>query len=77
MLFRSGFIMGVDNDVLERYVNVRGQWEDEDGNILFRSANTHDFTALWYMKDNFAITRPNSCFRMDGITTTQLAIHID
>lgn len=75
--FPYGFVVGVDTDVLQRYVNVRGQWEDEDGNILFRSANTHDFTALWYMKDNFAIERPNSCFRMDGITTTQLAIHID
>lgn len=72
-----GFILGLDTDVLERYVNVRGQWEDEDGNILFRSANTHDFTALWYMKDNFSITRPNTCFRMDGITITALAIHID
>jgi len=75
--FPYGFIVGVDNDVLERYTNVRGQWEDEDGRILDRSANTHDFTALWYMKDNFAISRPNACFRMDGITTTQLAIHID
>jgi len=72
-----GFILGLDTDVLERYVNVRGQWEDEDGNILFRSPNTHDFTALWYMKDNFSITRPNTCFRMDGITITALAIHID
>lgn len=72
-----GYILGLDKDVLERYVNVRGQWEDEDGNILFRSASTHDFTALWYMKDNFSITRPNTCFRMDGITITALAIHID
>ena len=75
--FPYGFVMGLDTDVLERYVNVRGQWEDEDGNVLFRSANTHDFTALWYMKDNFSITRPNTCFRMDGITITALAIHID
>ena len=72
-----GFVVGVDNETLQRYVNVRGQWEDEDGNVLFRSANTHDFTALWYMKDNFSCDRPNSNFRMDGITTTQLAIHID
>jgi hypothetical protein len=44
---------------------------------LSRSADTHDFTALWYMKDNFSCDRPNSNFRMDGITTTALAIHID
>jgi hypothetical protein len=75
--FPYGFIVGTDNEVLERYVNVRGEWEDEDGNILFRSANTHDFTALWYMKDNFSISRPNSCFRLDGVTVTALAIHID
>lgn len=72
-----GFVLGCDTEQLQRYVNVRGEWEDEDGNILFRSQNTHDFTALWYMKDNFMIERPNTCFRMDGITTTALAIHID
>lgn len=75
--FPYGIILGADNETLQRYVNVRGQWEDEDGNVLFRSANTHDFTALWYMKDNFSCDRPNASFRMDGITTTQLAIHID
>src|SRR3990167_3507629 len=75
--FPYGFVVGADTETMQRYVNVRGQWEDEDGRILDRSANTHDFTALWYMKDNFHIERPNSCFRMDGITTTQLAIHID
>jgi hypothetical protein len=72
-----GYVVGVDTSVLQRYVNVRGEWEDEDGAVLSRSQNTHDFTALWYMKDNFSIDRPNSCFRMDGITITALAIHID
>lgn len=75
--FPYGFIVGLDTDTLQRYVNVRGQWEDEDGNVLFRSANTHDFTALWYMKDNFMCERPNANFRMDGVTATALAIHID
>lgn len=75
--FPYGFVVGADRDVLERYVNVRGQWEDTDGRILDRSANTHDFTALWYMRDNFSINRPNTCFRMDGITTTALAVHVD
>ena len=75
--FPYSFIVGVDTDSLQRYVNVRGQWEDEDGNILFRSANTHDFTALWYMRDNFMCERPNSNFRMDGVSATALAIHID
>lgn len=75
--FPYGFIVGLDTDTLQRYVNVRGQWEDEDGNILFRSANTHDFTALWYMKDNFSCDRPNSNFRMDGVSATALAIHVD
>lgn len=75
--FPYGFVIGVDKDQMERYVNVKGQWEDTDGRILDRSANTHDFTALWYMRDNFSIGRPNACFRMDGITTTALAIHVD
>jgi hypothetical protein len=75
--FPYGMIVGCDSETMERYVNVRGEWEDEDGNVLFRSQDTHDFTALWYMKDNFSCSRPNSSFRMDGITVTALAIHID
>lgn len=75
--FPYGFIVGVDQDTLQRYVNVRGEWEDEDGAVLSRSQDTHDFTALWYMKDNFSCDRPNSNFRMDGITVTALAIHVD
>lgn len=75
--FPYGYIVGVDTDTLQRYVNVRGQWEDEDGNVLSRSQNTHDFTALWYMKDNFSCDRPNSNFRMDGVTITAIAIHVD
>ena len=46
--FPYGYIVGVDDSVMERYVNVRGEWEDEDGNILFRSQNTHDFTGLGF-----------------------------
>ena len=72
-----GYIFGLDTDTLDRYVNVRGQWEDTDGRVLDRSANTHDFTALWYMKDNFHVNRPNANFRMDGITISALAIHVD
>ncbi len=75
--FPYGIIVGADSEHLQRYVNVKGEWEDEDGNVLFRSANTHDFTALWYMKDNFMNEKPNSSFRMDGVTSSVIAIHID
>ena len=75
--FPYGILLGWDKDTLTRYVSVRGQWEDEDGNILSRSQDTHDFTGLWYMRDNFMCERPNANFRADGITTTSLAIHVD
>ena len=70
--------LGLDPSSFQRYVNVEGRWEDRQGGILqLDTANaTHTFTALFYMRDAFAMTRPNSCFRLDGLTTSVVALNL-
>lgn len=77
--FPYGMWMGLDTDNFLRFTKVEGRWEDRQGSILQldQSGNTHQFTALFYMRDNFTHTRPNTCFRLDGLTTSVVALSLD
>ena len=77
--FPYGIWMGLDTDNFLRFTKVEGRWEDRQGSILQldQSGNTHQFTGLFYMRDNFAHTRPNTCFRIDGLTTNVVALSLD
>ena len=76
--FPYGVWMGLDNSSFLHFVSVEGRWEDRGGSILqLDTANsTHTFVALFYMRDNFAMTRPNSSFRLDGLTTSVVALNL-
>ena len=76
--FPYGTWMGVDPSSFLRFISVEGRWEDRQGSILqLDTANaTHTFTALFYMRDNFCMTRPNSSFRLDGLTTSVVALNL-
>jgi len=76
--FPYGMWMGLDTSSFLRFVNVEGRWEDRGGSILqLDTANaTHTFTGLFYLRDAFCMLRPNSCFRIDGITTSVVALNL-
>ena len=76
--FPYGMWIGMDNSSFMRFVSVEGRWEDRGGSILQldTAGATHTFTALFYMRDAFAMTRPNSCFRLDNLTTSVVALNL-
>lgn len=76
--FPYGMWIGFDPSSFSRFVSVEGRWEDRQGSILqLDTANaTHTFTALFYLRDAFAMTRPNSSFRLDGLTTSVVALNL-
>jgi hypothetical protein len=76
--FPYGMWLGLDNTSFLHFVSVEGRWEDRQGSILQldTAGATHTFTALFYMRDNFAMTRPNSSFRLDGLTTSVVALNL-
>lgn len=76
-----GMIFGLDSSTCSRYVEVAGEWMDEDGAILSRigtGATLQDaFEAVYRIWQNFHIEKPNTCFRLDGVTATVVVAHID
>lgn len=76
--FPYGTWMGLDTSSFLRFMSVEGRWEDRMGSILQldTAGSTHSFTALFYMRDNFVMQRPNSCFRIDGLTTSVVALNL-
>jgi hypothetical protein len=75
--FAFGTLVGLDLRYLTRYVEVDGEWVDEDGAVLFRDANKDNFEARYRVWENFHTSKPNAHLRLDGITTTVPTFHVD
>lgn len=75
--FAFGTLVGLDLRYLTRYVEVEGEWVDEDGAVLFRDSNKDNFEARYRVWENFHTSKPNSHLRLDGITTTVPTFHVD
>jgi hypothetical protein len=72
-----GILFGVDPSSATRYVEVEGEWADDDGTILLRLTDVDAYEARFRVFDNFALDVPASCFRLDGITATVVVLHIN
>lgn len=72
-----GTWFGVDNRSFVRYVADAGSWVDEDGAVLRRDVTAVDtFLGQYRIYENFAALRPNQSFRLDGVTSTVVAVHV-
>jgi hypothetical protein len=68
-------MFGVNKASWTRYILNEGQWADEEGSTL-KWVNEYDqYTAFFFMHDNFHCQAPNRNFRMEGIDVTQMAVH--
>lgn len=72
-----GTMFGVDAATFTRWVEVEGEWADDDGTVLLRVLNQDAYEARYRIFDNFSCDRPASSFRLDGITATVVAVHVD
>jgi hypothetical protein len=76
-----GIIFGLDTSTFRRYVEVAGEWMDEDGSILQRigsgSTMQDAFEGVYRMWFNLHVEKPNTCFRLDAVTATVTVAHID
>lgn len=71
-----GTLFGVTANSIVRYINVRGEWADEDGAIMRNVANYDKWEAFYRIFDQLHCNRPNENFRLDGITATVQINHI-
>ena len=76
-----GTLFGCDTSSWRRYVQVKGEWMNEDGSILQRlgtgSSAQDAFEAIYRIWDNFHVEKPNASFRLDNISGTVIVAHID
>ena len=67
-------LFGLDKSTFQRYVQVEGEWANDDGAILSRVTGKDTWEAFYRIFENCHSNRPNSNFRMDGITTTKVYV---
>lgn len=67
---------GLDTRYCINFENSPGEWVDEDGNVLLRTPGTDAFEAVWRWFGNFCYEKPNASFRLDGINTNIVVIHV-
>ena len=76
-----GILMGLDTSTLTRFVEVAGEWVNDDGAILRPVGVGASFTDEWEgayrIWQNFHNEYPNKNFRLDGVTATVVVSHID
>lgn len=76
-----GIVFGCDSSKFTRYVEVAGEWADEDGSVLQRvgtgSSLTDAYEGVYRVWQNFHNEAPNAHFRLDGVTATVAVVHID
>lgn len=65
-----GLAFGFLKNSITRYINVRGEWANNDGRILRNVPNYDAWEAFYRIFDNYHTDRPNEGFRLDGITTS-------
>jgi len=68
-------LFGMNKASWTRYVEDEGSWADTEGSVL-KWVNDYDqYTAFFYIYDNFHCQQPNRNFRMEGIDVNQLIVH--
>jgi hypothetical protein len=68
-------LMGINKSSWTRYVEAEGQWADDDGSVLKWVTGYDQWTAFYYILDNFHCQNSNRNFRMEGIDVNQIAVH--
>lgn len=69
-----GMLFGIDKRYMKQYVQIDGEWANESGAILRQVTGKDVWTAFFRRWLNYHNSRPNCCFRMDGITATNVYV---
>jgi len=67
-------LFGVCKADMKRYVQIDGEWAEESGAILRQVTGKDTWTAFYRLWENYHCSRPNTNFRMSGITTSKIYV---
>lgn len=69
-----GMLFGLDTRYFKKYVQIKGEWANESGAILRQVSGQDTWNAFYRLWENYHCSRPNTCFRMDGITANNVYV---
>ena len=69
-----GTMFGIDKTDMRVYVQNEGEWDDTTGAILKQVSGQDTFYAFYRSWKNYHNSRPNNCFRMDGILSSDVYV---
>ena len=69
-----GMLFGLDSKYFKKYTQIKGEWANESGAILRQVTGQDTWTAFYRIFENYHCSRPNTCFRMDGITANAVYV---
>jgi hypothetical protein len=69
-----GMLFGLDTRYFKKYVQIKGEWANESGAILRQVSGQDTWNAFYRLWENYHCSRPNTCFRMDGITASNVYV---
>lgn len=69
-----GSLFGIDSRYMKKYTQIKGEWANESGAILRQVSGQDTWNAFYRIFENFHCSRPNTCFRMDGITANAVYV---
>ncbi len=70
-----GMLFGINKASWVRYVMSEGTWAADEGHVLKWVSGYDQWTAFYYILDNFHCQKPNCNFRMEGIDVNQITVH--
>lgn len=70
-----GMLFGLNKGSWVRYVEESGKWADDEGSVLKWVSGYDQYTAFYYLLENYHNHFPKRSFRMEGITVNQLTVH--
>lgn len=75
-----GMIFGIDRSTMVRFVEVEGEWMNEDGSILQRigtgSTMQDAFECVYRIWDETHCEKPNCNWRLDAVSATIAVAHV-
>jgi len=69
-----GSLYGIDSRYMKKYVQIKGEWANESGAILRQVTGQDTWNAFYRIFEQYHCSRPNTCFRMDGITANTVYV---
>jgi hypothetical protein len=69
-----GMLFGLNKESWVRYVELEGEWANNEGSVLKWMNGFDEYTAFYRIFENYHCHMPARNFRMEGITVNQIAV---